>query len=129
MKKLILGFVFAVTAMAFAPASWAGEAGHGAAPSNFETSAWNYMKSRLTDTRGAEYTLTRSPYPVMAELNRGKSYACWAVDMRVKSKMGRTTTTHGTYTVLFYNGRPVALEEDLATTVVSVRSGSRLASN
>ena len=93
----------------------------------YETKATDYIASRLVDARGATFRQVGTPYEVTAQLNNGRNYDCVAVDMMVRSDLSRTRGT-STYTVLFLNGRAVALESDLSRSVVRVNRAGRLAS-
>ncbi len=100
-----------------------------ASTAKYEKAAEKYIGSRLSDPKGAQYRLMSKPYKVKAQLKRGKDYTCMAVDMRVKAKIGSPGRGLDTYTVLFYNGRAVALERDLRKRVVKLPTEQYLASN
>ncbi|MCI5048589.1 MAG: hypothetical protein MRY59_13895 [Aquisalinus sp.] len=99
------------------------------APSNLGNKAEQYISTRLADDRGARYRVASQPYQVKAELRRGQPVDCWALDVRVRSDLGSAGRGADTYTVLFHNGRAVALKRDLRTRIVKVRTEQRLASN
>lgn len=97
-------------------------------PASYETKAVNYIESRLSDSVGATVRQVSQPYQVMAKLKGNKDYECWAVDYNVRADLGRSSRGAGTYTVLFYNGKPVALSSDLRSRVTRVQTDSVYAS-
>ena len=98
-------------------------------PNNYESAASKYIGSRLVDERGAQYRLSSRPYEVQAKLKNGKTYDCWAVDMRVRMDNGGVGRGMDRYTVIFHKGKAVALKRDLRTRLVKLDNNTRLASN
>jgi hypothetical protein len=103
----------AAVAAAFFLAGAAHAGDFGPAPANYETAAQDYVSERLADPRSAQFQILGEPYQVFADLKGHERLACWAVDIRVRSRLpdGRI----GGFvpqTVLFYEGRPVALRDD-----------------
>lgn len=102
-------------------------AGSNAIPASYDAKAENYIESRLSETRGASIRQASQPYLVKARLDGSKEYECWAVDYDVRADLGRSRGA-GTYTVLFYNGRAVALSSDLRSRIQRVPSSQMVAS-
>lgn len=90
----------------------------GAAPANFEALTVDYFGERLTDPRAARFEFTSEPYQVFADVSGYEGIPCWAVDVRVKAKMPNGDMGgYVPYTVIFFDGEPIALEEDAARMV------------
>ncbi|NHK26569.1 hypothetical protein FF098_001450 [Parvularcula flava] len=99
-----------------------------AQPASYDSKAVNYIESRLSDSVGATVRQASQPYQVVAKLKGNKEYNCWAVDYDVRADLGRSSRGAGTYTVLFYNGKAVALTSDLRTRVTRVQTDAVYAS-
>jgi hypothetical protein len=87
-----------------------------ACPDDYSEQAVAYVESRLTDARGARIEIVSEPYRVAADVNGYSDVPGWGVDVRVKSRL--PTGSFGgyvAYTVIFVDGRPVALGDDAAT--------------
>ena len=103
-------------------------AGSNGIPVRYDAKAENYIESRLSETRGATIRQASQPYLVKARLNGVREEVeCWAVDYDVRADLGRSRGA-STYTVLFYNGRAVALSSDLRSRVQRVPTGQMVAS-
>lgn len=108
MKKLILGlaaslaFTVSVAASSFGPA-----------PADYQNAAQAYVLARLDDARGARFEFLGEPYMVYADLAGYEGLACWAIDMRVKSRLpSGEVGGYAPYTVIFLDGEPIALKDD-----------------
>ncbi len=108
-KQALIGIAAACTIVAGAIAS-----DFGSAPNDFEAQTVDYFSDRLTDPRSARFEFTSEPYQVFADLRGYEGVPCWAVDVRVKSRMPNGTFGgYVPYTVLFLDGEAIALEEDV----------------
>ncbi len=108
--KLAMGGL-AAAAMVFGAAF---AADFGPMPANYEGAASQYISTRLVDPRSARYQVVGQPYKVYADIGGYQGLPAWAVDIRVKARM--PSGQHGNYqryTVIFVNGQPVALREDI----------------
>ncbi len=108
MKKLLAGL-----AAAIAFAATVAAADFGPAPANYEAAAEAYIGERLSDPRNARVQFVGAPYKVYADVAGYEGLACWAIDVRVKSRL--PTGAYGgyvPYTVLFLSGRPIAFKDD-----------------
>ncbi|WP_306253148.1 hypothetical protein [Parvularcula sp. IMCC14364] len=126
-QKLFAAALFSAGLMMTSTAASALEGAR--APGNISNKAEQYISTRLADDRGARYRVSSKPYQVKAELRRGQSYDCWALDVRVRSDLGAAGRGADRYTVIFHNGRAVALKRDLRTRIVKVQSEQRFAAN
>lgn len=108
MKKIIAGFAAAAALLAGVCA-----ADFGPQPADYETTAEAYITARLTDPRAAKFQFTSAPYMVYADIAGYEGLPCWAVDVRVKSRLP-TGSIGGyvPYTVIFLDGEAVALQDD-----------------
>lgn len=109
MKKILAGFTAAVL---LATGALAGD--FGAVPANYEQTAEAYIAERLTDARAARFQFVGEPYQVYADVSGYEGLPCWAIDVRVKSRL--PSGGYGgymPYTVLFLDGEAIALEEDV----------------
>lgn len=109
MKKILMGLAAAVVLSSGAMA-----ANFGASPADYRASAVAYIDMRLTDSRNAHIQFVSEPYRVVVDVAGRKNLPCWAVDVRVKAR----TPSGGTgrylpYTVIFYEGRAIAFEQDV----------------
>jgi len=105
-------------AVAFALGAGAVAADFGPAPADYETVAIDYFGERLTDPRSARYDFTSEPYQVFADIKGYEGIPCWAVDVRVKSRMPNGDLGgYVPYTVLFLDGEAIALEIDVVRMV------------
>lgn len=107
-KQALAGIAAAV---AFGAAAIASD--FGAAPADYEALAIDYFGERLTEPRTARYEFTSAPYQVFADVSGYEGLPCWAVDVRVKSRLPNGGMGgYVPYTVLFLDGEPIALEID-----------------
>jgi len=87
---------------------------YGGAPSNFQSEAIEYFETRLVDPRGAQIRFQGRPYRVTADLRGVNDAPCWAVDITAKVRRRESGWTgYQRYTVIFYQGRAVALASDV----------------
>ena len=99
----------------------------GPAPANFESAAEAYVTKRLSDPFAAQMRAVSDPYQVLVDLVGHDDLPCWAVDMRVKARLPAGDMSRAVpVTVLFYNGKPIALKED-AQHFARLGSGDRVA--
>lgn len=108
MKKMLsaLAAALAVTTTALA-------LDFGPAPSDYQASAEAYVASRLDDAQGVRLQFLGDPYQVYADVAGYEDLPCWAVDVRIRAKLPNGTTgRYAPYTVLFLEGRAIALDED-----------------
>lgn len=105
---------FAGMAAAFALSAGVVAQDFGPAPANYETLVADYFGERLTDPRTAKYQFTSEPYQVFADISGYEGLPCWAVDVRVKSRLPNGEYGgYVPYTVLILDGEPVALEDEV----------------
>ena len=84
-------------------------------PDDYPVLAAEYVQSRLADARGAKVQVVSEPYRVIADLEGYEGLPGWGVDIRLKSRMpSGATGGYVRYTVIFVEGRAVALDEDLS---------------
>jgi hypothetical protein len=117
--------VYLAAAIAFSASAIASD--FGPMPSNYESAAQSYILSRLDDPHAARFIMSGEPYTALIDLNGRDDLPCWAVDMRVKSRLPYGGV--GGYvpmTVLFHGGRPVALKDDVQS-FARARDEARLA--
>lgn len=96
-------------------------------PAGYGAAAEAYVSERLTDPRSARFEMTREPYQVLVDLRGRQDIPCWAVDMRVQSRLpGGAFGGYVPLTVLFYDGTPFALKDD-ARRVSKIDSSARVA--
>lgn len=99
----------------------------GPMPANYESEAEAYVSQRLTEPRAARIEMASEPYQVLVDLKGHEALPCWAVDMRVQSRLyGGGFSRYAPMTVLFYKGQAVALKED-AGRVARAEAGERVA--
>lgn len=82
-------------------------------PDDYGYQATSYVEGRLTDARGARVQIVSEPYRIATDVNGYSGVEGWGVDIKVKSRL--PTGQYGgyvAYTVIFIDGRPVALGED-----------------
>lgn len=86
-----------------------------AAPADYRYATAEYVESRLEEASGARIQIDSDPYPVMADFGRYGEIEAWAVDVRVKSRIGSRGGYGGymTYTVIFVDGEPIAFEDEI----------------
>ena len=108
MKRVLLGlaaslaFTVSVAASSFGPV-----------PANYESVAESYISERLADARSAKYEVVSEPYMVYADIAGYEGLPCWAVDLRVKSRLpSGGFGSYQAYTVIFLEGQAIALEDD-----------------
>ncbi|WP_425410807.1 hypothetical protein [Hyphococcus sp.] len=105
---------FAAIAAAFALNAGLVAQDFGASPANYETLVVDYFGERLVDPRTARFQFTSEPYQVFADISGYEGLPCWAVDVRVKSRMPNGDYGgYVPYTVLILDGEPVALEDEV----------------
>lgn len=85
----------------------------GAMPVNYQSALEDYVGSRLINPRGARFQITSKPYQVYADFAGRENVAAWAVDVRVRSRLPNGDMGSVPYTVIFVDGAPVALEQDI----------------
>jgi hypothetical protein len=108
-KNTILG-----AAAALALGSGVMAADFGPAPANYESDVEAYFATRMNDPNTARYDFVSEPYQVIADLRGYEGLPCWAVDVRVKSRLpGGGYGGYVPYTVLFLDGEAIALEDDV----------------
>lgn len=108
MKKLILGFAAAMAFTASVAAS-----SFGPAPADYQSAAEAYISARLDDARSARFEFLGEPYMVYADIAGYEGLACWAIDIRVKSRLpSGAVGGYVPYTVIFLDGEPIALKDD-----------------
>lgn len=90
------------------------------------TAAKTYLKSRMEDPDRADFRQESAPYRVQARLG-GKTRDCWAMDVHVRTSLSGPQRGVDTYTVLFYEGRAVALARDIGKRYVTVLPAERYA--
>ena len=84
-------------------------------PVSYEQNAENYLNSRISDSRTARFKFSGKPYRVKADIQGHKDLDCWALDVKVKTRLPNNSwSRYMDYTVIFYEGRPVALESDVS---------------
>lgn len=109
MKRIALGFA---AAFAFAFATAATASSFGPIPVNYESEAAAYVAERMGDPRGAKYEAVSEPYQVFADVSGYEGLPCWAVDLRVKSRLPSGGVGMEILTVVFLEGRAIALKDD-----------------
>lgn len=117
-------FAFLVAAgMALPPLlampAMAGSAARMVAPVDYADDAKLYLTSRMEEDANPSFRLEGEPYRVRARLN-GAERDCWAVDIYTRASLGAGRRSADTYTVLFYDGEPVALASDLRSRMVRI---------
>lgn len=86
----------------------------GAMPANYESAAQAYVSSRLADPHGARMKVVKGPYKAIAKFAGRGEQEVWAVDVRVRSRLpSGQVAGSAPYTIIFVNGRAVALKSDL----------------
>lgn len=85
----------------------------GRAPADYQDAATDYIEDRLEDPRGARVEFLSDPYRVYADIGRYESLPAWAVDIHVRSRLPGGRRGAASYTVIFVDGDPVALEDDV----------------
>ena len=112
-KQIIMAIAAAFTLSAGVHAS-----DFGSAPADYEAQVIEYFGDRLMEPRTARYDFTSEPYQVFADLRGYEGLPCWAVDVRVKSRMPNGSRgSYVSYTVLFLDGEAIALEDDVVRMV------------
>jgi len=115
MKKTLASIVIGVMVLGIAPLSSAFEGDFGLSPSACKAVVADYMDTRLIDPRSARVQLNGDPYQVLVNMRTGGVIEAWAVDVRVKSRLpSGSWSNYQPYTVIFQEGRAVALEDDVA---------------
>ena len=121
MKMTFAGIAAALMFGAGAVVAAAG-ADFGSAPVSYESEVEAYFASRLTDPRRARFHYASDPYPVYADVSGYENLPCWAVDVRVKSRL--PSGGYGgyvPYTVIMLDGEPIALRSDVPRMVMASR--------
>lgn len=108
MNKLIL-----VLAATLAMTASVAASSFGPAPGDYQNAAQAYVLARLDDARGARFEFLGEPYMVYADIAGYEGLPCWAIDVRVKSRLpsGRVGG-YVPYTVIFLDGEPIAFKDD-----------------
>ncbi|MEQ8935048.1 MAG: hypothetical protein RIE56_04575 [Amphiplicatus sp.] len=107
-NKIIAG---CAAAAALAASAIAGD--FGTVPANYEQTAEAYISDRLVNARAARFQFVGEPYQVYADVSGYEGLPCWAIDVRVKSRLpSGGFGGYMPYTVLFLDGEAIALEED-----------------
>ena len=84
-----------------------------AMPADYESTAEDYIMTRLVDARSARVQFVSDPYPVIADFNGYSNVEAWAVDLRIRSRLENGKLGgYVPYTLLFVDGEPVAFSED-----------------
>ena len=105
---------FAGMAAAIALSAGVAAQDFGPAPANYEAIVVDYFGDRLTEPRTARFQFTSEPYQVFADISGYEGLPCWAVDVRVKSRLPNGDYgAYVPYTVLILDGEPVALEDEV----------------
>ncbi len=110
--SVLAGIMSLAMAATISPASAADA--FGPVPAAYEESVESYFETRLHQARGAQYRFASSPYKVFTDMRGYEGLACWAVDVRVRSKL--PSGSYGgfvPYTVLFLDGEVIAFESDV----------------
>ncbi len=107
--KLIRATMIAVAAACFAVSAQAEDS---APPTNYQEKAVDYIESRSENAHSVRVAFQGQPYPIKADIGRHNNVDAWAVDVRVRYQMDRGATGRQHYTVVFVDGRPVALDQD-----------------
>lgn len=108
MKRVFLGLVASLAFTASVAAS-----NFGPVPAGYESAAQDYIAERLADARSARYEVVSEPYMVYADIAGYEGLPCWAVDMKVKSRLpSGGFGSYQSYTVIFLDGEAIALEDD-----------------
>jgi len=85
----------------------------GRVPADYQEAAVDYLESRLEDPRGARVNYIGEPYRVYADIGSYEDLPAWAVDVDIRFRMAGGRRGAGGYTVIFVDGDPVALEDDV----------------
>ena len=80
-----LKFFAAAAALILAGAAHAAD--FGPVPAGYEAAAQDYLSERLADPRAAPFQIVGGPYPVLVDLTGPERLACWALDIRVRSRL------------------------------------------
>jgi len=109
---------FAGIAAAFALGAGVVAQDFGAAPADYEALVVDYFGERLSEPRTARYQFVSEPYQVFADVSGYEGLPCWAVDVRVKSRLPNGAYGgYVPYTVLILDGEPIALEDEVVRMV------------
>lgn len=108
------GLIGAAAALTLAASAIAQDlAAFGESPAAYQEEVEAYFAERLEDPRSARFQYVGEPYPVFADVSGYEGLPCWAVDVRVKSRLpGGGFGGYVPYTVILFDGEAVALEED-----------------
>ena len=113
MRKLLGALAITVFAFAGPTGAFAGDDQFGLSPAACEEAVVHYLDDRLYDPRSARVQLSSDPYKVQVAMRGAKEASAWAVDILVKSRLPTGSWSgYQSYTVIFQNGAPVALESD-----------------
>ncbi len=83
----------------------------GRMPASYQTATESYIKSRLSNPRGATVECAGRPYRVLLDIGGRKNVPAWAVKVKYGSRMERQRG-RSRAVVFFVNGRPVAMSDD-----------------
>ena len=118
MKRILTAAAFSILALGANPGVMAGSDSFGLSPAACEDAVARYMDNRLSDPRSARIRVTGDPYKVMVSTRGRSDISAWAVDVLVKSRLPTGSWSgYQPYTVIFKNGRVIALERDLRDVV------------
>ncbi len=114
MKKMSLFTTLVAAASLAAPALVSPAAADaGPRPYDCESQAIDYVKTRMSNPRGARVRMIGEPYEAEVDFDEYEEMDVWAVDVRVRSRLPSGASTGvARYTVIFVDGEPVALRED-----------------
>lgn len=89
-------------------------ASFGSVPVNYKSDVQSYVTDRLAVPQAARFQFRGDPYQVFASIGGYDNVPCWAVDVRVRARLADGSQGGFiAYTVLFLDGKAVALEEDV----------------
>ena len=113
MSRVAFAGLASVALMMSAATHVSARSGHGPMPVNYEQTAETYIADRLSNARGARIEVLSEPYQVYSSISGYEGLPCWAVDVRVKSRLpSGSYGSYQRYTVLFLDGEAIALESD-----------------
>ncbi|MEM9015145.1 MAG: hypothetical protein AAGB02_08570 [Pseudomonadota bacterium] len=113
MKNVVISVICGIVAFT-ASVSANDRSAFGLSPAACEDAVVHYLSQRVVDPRGINVALSGEPYAVTIKLRGGREVSGWAV--RVRAKHRGHDGRYGAfkrYTVLFKNGRAIALKRDV----------------
>lgn len=82
-------------------------------PEDYDVQAASYIETRMDDARGARVKVVSEPYRVAADVGGYSGLEGWGVDVKARSRLpDGQYGGYVDYTVIFVDGRPVAICED-----------------